>query len=64
MKTDIVGDKAGSRFDLFRDPGTGDIYVMPRKGIGVPQPTYVRLGPEGPVDFAPESPPEEIPPIE
>ena len=42
IKAEIVG-KGGSRYDLYYDKNTGDLYVLRKGGGGEPQPTGLRL---------------------
>jgi hypothetical protein len=42
IKAEIVG-KGGSRYDLYVDKNTGELYVLRKGGVGEPQPTGLRL---------------------
>jgi Bacterial toxin 33 len=42
IKAEIVG-KGGSRYDLYYDKNTGELYVLRKGGGGEPQPTGLRL---------------------
>lgn len=36
---DIHDHKPNSKFDLFKDRKTGNVYVLPKNGKGTPDPT-------------------------
>ena len=42
VKKDIVGS-GGSKFDLYEDKCTGEIFVLRKGGVGEPQPTGYRF---------------------
>ena len=42
IKREIVGS-GGSRYDLYYDKNTGELYVVGKGGVGEPQPTGLRL---------------------
>jgi hypothetical protein len=42
VKKDIVGS-GGSKFDLYEDKCTGEIFVLRKSGVGEPQPTGYRF---------------------
>jgi filamentous hemagglutinin len=39
----VVGNRGVSRYDLYYDKNTGDLYVLRKGGGGEPQPTGLRL---------------------
>ena len=43
IKADVVGNRGVSRYDLYYDKNTGDLYVLRKGGGGEPQPTGLRL---------------------
>jgi filamentous hemagglutinin len=43
IKRDVVGRKNGSKYDLYVDKETGEIFVLGKGGKGGPQPTGLKL---------------------
>jgi hypothetical protein len=63
IKEDIVGKGLSGKSDLFKSPD-GEIYVLPKNGIGEPQSTGLRFGSAG-VEPVPNADPfEEADPFE
>jgi hypothetical protein len=53
-----VGKGLSGRSDLFQDPDTGEIYVLPKNSVSEPQPTGLKFG-SGGVEVVPQADPFE-----